>query len=126
LLAYQHGRTGERYILGNENITLRALLERLAALAGRPAPAVRVPPLVPLLYAAAGEFVLEPLGLRPDVPFDGVRMAQQRMYYSAAKAAVQLGLPRRPVTAALADAVTWFQEHGYFSTPSGRERGNRT
>ena len=126
ILAFERGRTGERYILGNENMTLRALLERLAALTGRSAPAVRVPPLVPLAYAAAGEFLLEPLGFRPDVPFEGVRMAKQRMYYDVAKAEVQLGLPRRPVTAALSDAVTWFQEHGYFSTPSGRERGNRT
>lgn len=126
VLAYERGRTGERYILGNENLTLRALLERLAALTGRPAPGLRLPPLVPLAYAAAGEFVLEPLGLRPDVPFEGVRMAKQRMYYDVAKAERQLGLPRRPVTAALSDAVTWFQEHGYFSTPSGRERGNRT
>jgi dihydroflavonol-4-reductase len=124
--AFERGRTGERYILGNENMSLRALLERLAALTGRPAPAVRLPALVPLAYAAAGEFVLEPLGFRPDVPFEGVRMAKQRMYYDVAKAERQLGISHRPVTAALSDAVDWFREHGYFSTPSGRERGNRT
>jgi dihydroflavonol-4-reductase len=125
IAAFERGRAGERYILGNENMTLRALLERLAALTGRPAPAVRLPPLVPLAYAAAGEFLLEPLGFRPDVPFEGVRMSRQRMYYDTAKAVHQLGLAHQPVTAALSDAVLWFQEHGYFSTPSGRKRGNR-
>jgi dihydroflavonol-4-reductase len=126
IAAFERGRTGERYILGNENMSLRALLERLAALTGRPAPAVRLPSLVPLAYAAAGEFVLEPLGFRPDVPFEGVRMAKQRMYYDVAKAERQLGISHRPVTAALSDAVDWFREHGYFSKPPGRERGNRT
>ncbi len=116
IAAFERGRTGERYILGNENMTLRGLLERLAALTGRPAPTVRLAPLVPLAYAAVGEFLLEPLGLRPDVPFDGVRMAKQRMYYTVAKAEKTLGLSPSPVTRALSDAVTWFQENGYFNT----------
>ncbi len=38
ILAFERGVAGERYILGHENLTLRALLERLAAIAGRPAP----------------------------------------------------------------------------------------
>jgi dihydroflavonol-4-reductase len=126
IAAFERGRSGERYILGNENITLRGLLERLGALIGRPAPTVRLPPLVPLAYAAVGEFVLEPLGFRPDVAFEGVRMAKQRMYYDVAKAQHLLGFAPAPVTRALADAVTWFQEHGYFNAPSGRNNGNRT
>lgn len=126
IAAFERGRTGERYILGNENMPLSGLLERLAALTGRPAPTVRLPALVPLAYAAVGEFVLEPLGFRPDVPFEGVRMARQRMYYDTAKAMVMLGLSPTPVTRALTDAVTWFRENGYFSAPSGRNNGNRT
>jgi dihydroflavonol-4-reductase len=125
ILAFERGRTGERYILGNENMTLRLLLDRLAALTGRPAPAFRLPPLVPLAYAALGEFVLEPLGLAPDVPLDAVRMSRQRMYYDTAKAENTLGLSPKPVTQALADAVDWFRDHGYFTTSSGRQNGNR-
>jgi dihydroflavonol-4-reductase len=125
ILAFERGRTGERYILGNENLTLRLLLERLAAITGRPAPAIRLPPLVPLAYAAFGEFVLEPLGHRPDVPLDAVRMSRQRMYYDTAKAENTLGLSPKPVTQALSDAVVWFRDHGYLTTSSGRQNGNR-
>ncbi|HEV8021581.1 MAG TPA: hopanoid-associated sugar epimerase [Candidatus Lustribacter sp.] len=121
ILAFERGRTGERYILGNENMTLRALLERLAALTGRPAPTVRLPPLVPLAYAAVGEYLLRPLGFEADVPFEAVRMARQRMYYDIAKATSILGFTPAPVTRALSHAVTWFQEHGYFDTPHSRE-----
>ncbi len=116
IAAYERGRTGERYILGNENMTLRGLLERLAALTGRPAPTVRLPPFVGLAYAAVGEFALAPLGVPADVPFEGVRMAKQRMYYDTAKATAILGFTPAPVTRALSDAVTWFQEHGYLSS----------
>jgi dihydroflavonol-4-reductase len=121
IAAFERGQTGERYILGNENMTLSGLLERLAALTGRPAPTVRLPALVPLAYSAVGEFIFEPLGFRPDVPFEGVRMAKQRMYYDTAKATVMLGLSPMPVTRALSDAVTWLRENGYFNA-SVRER----
>ena len=113
VLAYERGVTGERYILGNENLTLRALLDRLAAITGRHAPRLRLPRFIPLAYAALGEYVLAPAGVRPDVALDGVRMAKQRMYYTAAKAVLELGLPQSSVSDALADAVTWFHEHGY-------------
>jgi dihydroflavonol-4-reductase len=113
VLAYERGVRGERYILGNENLTLRALLERLAGITGLRAPRVRLPRIVPLAYAALGEYVLAPLGVQPDVALDGVRMARQRMFYTAEKAVRELGLPQSSVTNALADAVTWFQEHGY-------------
>jgi dihydroflavonol-4-reductase len=117
IAAYERGQTGERYIIGNENMTLSGLLERLAALTGRAAPTVRLPALVPLAYSAVGEFILEPLGFRPDVPYEGVRMAKQRMYYNTAKAAVMLGHSPTPVTRALFEAVTWFQENGYLNAP---------
>lgn len=118
LLAYERGIPGERYILGNENLALRAILERLAAITGAPAPRRRIPHAVPLAYAALRECVLAPLGIPADVALDGVRMARQRMYYDTAKAVHELGLPQSPVTLALADAVTWFRDHGYLARDS--------
>jgi dihydroflavonol-4-reductase len=118
IAAYERGVAGERYILGNENVSLRELLARLAAIAGSPAPSLRLPRALPLAYAAVGELVLAPLGIRVDVPLDSVRMAKRRMYYDAAKAVRQLGMPQSPVTEALRAAVLWFREHGY--TTAGR------
>ena len=113
IAAFERGTAGERYILGNENLSLAALLEYLAAITGRPAPSLRLPPVVPLAYAALGEYLLAPLGLPADVPLEAVRMSRQRMYYRIAKAEHDLGLVRTPVATALADAVGWFHEHGY-------------
>lgn len=113
LAAYERGATGERYILGHENISLHEMLRRLATITGRPAPRVRLPRIVPLAYAGFAEFVLSRVGIAPDVSFESVRMAKQRMYYDSAKACRELGLPQSPVTTALADAVGWFEAHGY-------------
>ena len=115
ILAFERGRAGERYILGNRNLSLRELLAELAAVAQRPAPRVRLPRILPLAYAALGEFVLAPLGVPADVPVESVRMAGQRMYYDPGKAVRELGLPQSPVSRALADAVGWFRTHPTFS-----------
>jgi dihydroflavonol-4-reductase len=53
------------------------------------------------------------------VPLTAVRMARKRMYFSAAKAVTELGLPQTPVEQALRDAVDWFVERGYAPRPSG-------
>ncbi len=116
LLAYAHGRTGERYILGNENLTLRVLLERLAPLVGRPAPRVRVPHALALAYAYGAEAVSGPLGVQSSVQVEAVRMSRQRMYYQSAKAERELGYAPGPLARALADAVTWFREHGMLAS----------
>ncbi len=118
VLAFERGVAGERYILGHENLTLRELLERLAAITGLPAPSVRLPMVAPLVYAAVRERVLAPLGVAPDVSVESVRMAGQRMFYSAAKAVRELGLPQSSVTTALSDAVTWFRDRGYVARGS--------
>jgi dihydroflavonol-4-reductase len=126
VLAFERGVTGERYILGNENLTLRALLERLASITGCSAPWLRLPRAVPLAYAVLREYVLAPAGLAPDVSVESVRMAKQRMFFTAAKAVCELGLPQSSVTGALADAVTWFHEHGYAARGARSEDGWRS
>ena len=56
LLAYQRGRIGERYILGGEDMTLRQILTRIAAVSGHAAPRLRLPHalVLPMAYVAEG------------------------------------------------------------------------
>ncbi|MBD2038728.1 NAD-dependent epimerase/dehydratase family protein [Leptolyngbya sp. FACHB-321] len=113
LLALQKGKTGDRYILGNQNLTLKELLDQLAALTGQPAPQNAIPAWIPLTVAWIDEQILAPLGKTPSVPLDGVRMAQQPMYYNAAKAVRELGLPQTPLSTALRDSIEWFVKNSY-------------
>ncbi len=113
LLALQKGRSGERYILGNQNLSLREILEMLGEVTGLPAPTQTVPLWLPLGVAWLEETllarVLKPVGYRPSVPIDGVRMSAQKMFYDPSKAVRELGLPQSPVAGAIAAAVDWFQ-----------------
>ena len=111
LLALKRGQAGERYILGNQNLTLKALLDQLAQITGLSAPQYTVPVWLPLSVAWIDEQILAPLGKTPSVPLDGVRMSKQAMYYDASKAVKELGLPQSSIPKALQAAVDWFTLH---------------
>jgi dihydroflavonol-4-reductase len=113
LLAAARGRVGEKYILGNRNLSLSEIFGLLARLTGRPAPRLRVPYALAWCGAVVSEGVARLTGGVPQVPLTAVRMARKRMYFSSAKATRELGLPQTPVEDALRDAVAWFITHGY-------------
>ena len=52
-------------------------------------------------------------GKAPKAPLAGVRMAKYKMFFNPTKAVRELGLPQTRPRQALADAVEWFQTHGY-------------
>lgn len=112
LLALQHGRRGQRYILGSENLHLREILGRLALITGRRAPTRQIPHFVAYAAGAASSGWAALTGGEPDVPLDAVRMARQKMYASSDKAKRELGYAPSPVDDALRRAVTWFSRRG--------------
>ncbi len=113
LLAYDKGRTGERYILGGENLRLQSLLERVGEATGRKPPRFRVPIWLPLAVAWTEERVLARLGRTPTVPLDGVKMSGESMYYDASKARHELGFAPKPIDGAIRAAIRWFVDNGY-------------
>ncbi|MDZ7963175.1 MAG: NAD-dependent epimerase/dehydratase family protein [Aulosira sp. DedQUE10] len=113
LLALVRGKSGDRYILGHQNLTLKQLLEQLAQITGLKAPQKAVSAWLPLSVAWVDEKILAPFGKSPSVPLDGVRMAQQPMYYNASKAVKELELPQSSLTTAIKDAADWFVSQGY-------------
>jgi dihydroflavonol-4-reductase len=108
LLAYEHGRIGERYILGGTDLSLQRILSMIALASGRPAPRVRLPRalLLPLAYVA--EALARVTGRDTRITVDGVRMAAHHMYFSSARAVRELGYRWRPAQLAIDDAVRWF------------------
>jgi dihydroflavonol-4-reductase len=113
ILALHQGRIGEKYILGNENLTLRQIFARLAEVAGQPAPRVRLPYLPILLAAYVNEAIAMLTKREPLIPLAGVQMARKFMYFDSSKAVRELGLPQRPADEALCRAVEWFRAAGY-------------
>jgi dihydroflavonol-4-reductase len=114
ILAWQKGRTGERYILGNRNLTLKEMLEMLAAITGKPAPRFAVPHAIPLTVAFIDEMILARyFGKTPQVSFYSVQMSRKAMYYDSSKAIRELGLPQSSIAGAIEKAVRWFEANGY-------------
>ncbi|HLN57285.1 MAG TPA: hopanoid-associated sugar epimerase [Thermoanaerobaculia bacterium] len=113
VLAAEKGRVGERYILGNRDMTLKEILDTLSTVTGIPSPAIRLPHWIPLAAAAADTVAARLTGRPPRVPLEGVRMSRHRMFFDAGKAIRELGLPQTPVEEALARAVAYFRENGY-------------
>lgn len=109
LLALEKGRSGDRYILGHQNLTLKQILDRLAKITGLPAPQKTIPYWIPYTVAWLEERILAPLGKKPSISLDGVKMSRQKMFYNSHKAVSQLGLPQSSIDAALTKAVNWFQ-----------------
>lgn len=113
ILAGERGIAGERYILGNRNVTLQQILQMLAEITGLPAPTVRMP--YPIAYVAVGveNIAANLLRRAPTHPFEGVKMAKHKMFFDAAKAVRELQMPQSPIEEALARAVEWFRANGY-------------
>jgi dihydroflavonol-4-reductase len=119
LLAAERGTPGQRYILGHRDLSLADIFGVLAEITGRRAPRFRVPYAVAWLGAACCETVARVTGWPPAVALTAVRMARKRMYFSPARAVRELGLPQTDVRTALADAVAWFEVHGYARRKGG-------
>ena len=113
LLACEKGRTGERYILGAENLTLRDIFEKLASITARPAPKIRIPYAVAYAAGVVSTAWANISGDEPRAPIDAVRMARKKMWVMHDKAARELGYQPGPATAALSKAVDWFRTNGY-------------
>jgi dihydroflavonol-4-reductase len=112
--ALEKGRSGERYILGGENLTLKQILDKLAAITGLPSPKVKVPYVMALAAGAVDEVVTgRILGREPRATVDAVRMGRKKMFVSSAKAERELGWAPSPVDGALRRAVEWFRGHQY-------------
>jgi dihydroflavonol-4-reductase len=112
--AMEKGKSGERYILGGENLTLKQILDKLGAIAGLPSPNVKLPYFVAYVAGAVDETVSgRLLGREPRATIETVRMGKKKMWASSAKAERELGWKTTPADAALRRAVDWFRSNGY-------------
>jgi dihydroflavonol-4-reductase len=112
--ALEKGKSGERYILGGENLTLKQILDRLGAITGLKSPTVKLPYVFALATGVVDEMVTgRLLGREPRATIDAVRMGRKMMFVSSAKAGRELGWRAVPVDGALRRSVEWFRANAY-------------
>jgi len=113
LLVAEKGKVGERYLLGGENLTLKGLLDLLSKITGLPAPGMKIPYGLALGVAYVESAFSRLVGKEPQIPVEGVRIAQHMMFVDCTRAQGELGFQAGPVAGALERAVRWYQANGY-------------
>src|SRR6266852_2003366 len=114
IAALEKGKSGERYILGGEDLTLKQILDKLAKITGLPSPMLKLPYIFAYAAGIADEIVTGRLrGREPRATIDTVRMGAKKMFASSYKAERDLGWKIVPVESALRRAAEWFRVNGY-------------
>jgi len=109
LLAFDHGRAGQRYLIGGEDVSLREAFATIARHAGRTPPRVSVPWRAALGAAWVADRATRLIGREPKLlNLDEARLARTPMRFSVEKAQRELGYTFRSADEALAGAVAWF------------------
>jgi dihydroflavonol-4-reductase len=112
--ALERGKSGERYILGGENLTLKQILDKLGRITGLPSPKIKLPYVFAFAAGVVDEAITgRMLKREPRVTVDTVRMGKKKMFASSDKAERELGWKVVPVEDALRRAVEWFRANGY-------------
>jgi dihydroflavonol-4-reductase len=112
--ALEKGRSGERYILGGENLTLKQILDKLGMITGLPSPRVKLPYIFAFATGVIDEVITGRMRQKePRATIDTVRMGAKMMFASSTKAERELGWKIVPVEDALRRAVDWFRANGY-------------
>ena len=113
VLALEHGRIGEAYILGGHDLPMAGLLALVDDVMARPTPRRARLPNAALWPVALGmEGAARLFGIEPLVTREMLAMARKKMFFSSAKAITELGYAPRPARNAVADAVAWFRGAG--------------
>jgi dihydroflavonol-4-reductase len=112
-LAAQRGCIGQRYILGNRNMTFKEVLDALSRVTGYAAPRIQVPHFLPLVAGYAESLFCSIVGREPRIPIEGVRMSRYKMFVDCSLARQELGFRTSSVEEALSRAAEWYIRNNY-------------
>ena len=114
IAAVEKGRTGERYILGGENLTNRQTIEIAFDIVGVKPPRLTQPRWTIPIAASALDLVTALVG--PKLPLSGqqMRLTREFIWFDSSKAQRELGLPHTPVRQALQEGYDWYKANGYW------------
>lgn len=109
--AWQRGRTGERYIVSGENLTLKEVFERIASEAGVKPPSIRLPRPAIFALGKLGDF-LESIGKKGPINSENAWTSVLYHWFDSSKAKNEFGLKFKPASHSIARSVRWMKDHG--------------
>jgi dihydroflavonol-4-reductase len=113
LLAEEKGRVGERYILGEHNVSMKEFFSLVRELGGVRAPKLPMPKALTAAIALGMELWADRVSHEePAATFRSMRYAQRYAWFDSTKARTELGLPSTPLRTSIERAIRWFRAHG--------------
>lgn len=103
------GKTGESYILGNENLNYREIFSIMADAAGVKAPGRLIPKYISVTAGLAMSAFSTIFRFNPPLTYRMAVVSGEGNYYSAKKAVEELEMPQTPVRIAVAEAYDWLK-----------------
>lgn len=112
--AWNKGRSGERYILSGENITIQELFRMIAEEAGVPAPQKKLPNALIFALGRMGDW-MESMGMKGSLSTENAWTATMYHWFDNSKAKKELGFNPRPAREAIRSSVKWMRDNGLLS-----------
>lgn len=112
LLAIKHGKSGERYILANENMTIKELFKKIADCAGVKPPAIYLPNSILHTIGFTGD-LLEKLNFNIGISRVNAYTASMFHWFDSGKAQRDLGFKPSSADQAIENSVRWMKDNGY-------------
>lgn len=113
IAAETRGRVGERYILGNHNVSFREFFQLVSDIAGLPAPRLPIPRAFAAGFALSMELRSDHISKTPPLAtYKSIRYMQRLAYFDTSKARQELGLPVTPLRTSIERAVEYFRTNG--------------
>lgn len=113
VLAMEKGKPGEKYILGNTNVSVKEYFDLIAQTGGGKSPSIKIPKPAAVfsgyLYQLLAEITRKP----PVTTAAWVRVGSEYSFWDCSKAVEELGMPQTPILESIQGAVDWFKENGY-------------
>jgi dihydroflavonol-4-reductase len=113
VLAMEKGKPGEKYILGNTNVSVKEYFDLIAQIGGGKSPSMKIPKPAAVfsgyLYQLLAKITRKP----PVTTAAWVRVGSEYSFWDSSKAIEELGMPQTPIRESIQGAVDWFKENGY-------------
>jgi dihydroflavonol-4-reductase len=111
--AETRGKVGERYILGDHNVTFRQFFETVGRVTGKKMPTAPIPSGLARTIALGMEMWADNVSHQePRATLKAIQYMQRQAFFDVSKARRELGLPSRPLEESIDRAVQWFKDHG--------------
>lgn len=111
--AIEHGRLGQCYIAGNENLDYGMFYRKVSQITGHKFSMKKIPSVVILLVGLFSSLFARISSTPPKISYSMARIATNDQYYSSAKAVEELKIPQTPIEVAIEDCFNWFKSNGY-------------